>query len=445
MNERRQSNGRSPNGALADPYPIEPLARPPHGVVVAVPGSKSLTNRALILAALGSGRCLLRDALFSDDSHHLIESLRSLGFEVLTDVRNGTITVDGRAGAIPANRAELDVGLSGTAARFLTSLCALGGGSYRLDGTERMRERPMVELLRLLEHQGCRIDYHAQAGQLPFTVHGRGLTGGTLRASGARTSQMISALLIAAPFARSDTQLEITDDLVSAPFVVLTMEIMSQFGVNVLGSLQDGTLSVSAGQRYRRAQYAIEPDASSASYFLAAAAVTGGRVTVPGLHRRMLQGDVAFAEVLANMGCDITWGAEGVTVAGPPQLRGVSVDLRAISDMAPTLAAIAPFADSRTHISGIAHTRGQESDRIRALVSELGRLGVGVEETADGLVVEPGRPRGGVVASHGDHRIAMSFAVTGLAAGGIRIGDPGCVAKTFPDFFSRIAALRGGD
>lgn len=436
-----------PGGPLQDPLPIAPLPHPPQDAVVAVPGSKSITNRALVLAALGDARCTLSGALFSDDSHHLMTALRALGFHLEADPTAGTVAVTGRDGAIPAEHAELFVGLSGTAARFLTPVCALGSGSYRLDGTERMRERPMGELLRLLEAQGSTVEHHGGAEQLPFTVHGAGLSGGTLRMSGVRTSQMISAMLMTAPFARTDTAIRVTDQLVSAPFVALTASMMEQFGAVVSGSGaegggSDGELRVATGQHYRLAEYRIEPDVSSASYFFAAAAVTGGRVTVRDIQRDMLQGDLGFLDVLARMGCEVSWSASGVAVQGPEQLRGVAEDMRSISDMAPTLAAMAPFADRATEISGIGHTREQESDRIHALVSELRRLGIGAHERADGLVVEPGLPRGGTVASHGDHRIAMSFAITALAAPDICIGDPGCVAKTFPDFFSRLETLR---
>lgn len=430
-------------GPLPDPLPVAPLERPPRDVVVAVPGSKSITNRALILAALGHGRCALSGALFSDDSHHLMAALRALGFDIQADVGESTVLISGRSGDIHATSAELFVGLSGTAARFLPPLCALGSGSYRVDGTERMRERPMGELLDVLTAQGSKVEHHGGSGQLPFTVHGGGLAGGKLQMSGARTSQMISAMLMTAPFARADTTIRVTNQLVSAPFVALTASMMAQFGAAVSGSVGRDELRVSAGQSYRLPSYPVEPDVSSASYFLAAAAISGGRVTVAGIHRGMLQGDLGFLDVLARMGCDVSWSATGVTVQGPAQLRGVVEDMRAISDMAPTLAAIAPFADRATEISGIGHTRDQESDRIHALVSELQRLGVKAHERKDGLVIEPGLPRGGTVSSHGDHRIAMSFAVTALAAPEILISDPGCVDKTFPDFFKRLQTLRG--
>ena len=416
-------------------------ANGPLDAAVQVPGSKSLTNRALCLAALASGTTTLRNALFSDDTRHFGAALQTLGFDVRQDPDAATISVAGRGGAIPAAQAELFVGNSGTTARMLTALLALGDGCYTVDGVPRMRERPMDELLSALAAQGARISSASEPSRMPFTICGSGLAGGDLEISGIRSSQPISALLMVAPLARKAISVHVTGELVSKPFVGMTIRLMEQFGVSVAG--RGAHLTIAAGQRYRAQELAIEPDATNASYFFAAAAVTGGRMRVAGLTRDSLQGDLAFLEVLRRMRCKVRWRADEVTVQGPARLAGVDVDLAAISDTAPTLAAIAPFAASPVTIRGIAHTRLQETDRVHAMAAELRRLGVPVEERDDGLRIEPAAPRPATIETYDDHRMAMAFAVTGLRTPGITIADPGCTAKTFPDYFTRFAQLEG--
>ena len=408
---------------------------------VRVPGSKSLTNRAMCMAALAEGTSTLHNALFSDDTRYFGEALRALGIEVREDAEAATISVDGKGGAIPAREADLFVGNAGTAARFLTALLALGEGCYRVDGVPRMRERPIDELLSALTGQGARISSDAEPPRMPFTICGAGLAGGNLQISGMRSSQPISALLMVAPLARTSMTVHITGGLVSKPFVGMTTRLMEQFGVTAGGG--STSLYIAAGQRYHPVNMMIEPDATNASYFFAAAAVTGGRVRVTGLTRDSLQGDLAFLEVLHRMRCKVRWRGDEVTVRGPAQLAGVDVNLAPISDTAPTLAAIAPFAKAPVTIRGIAHTRLQETDRVTAMATELRRLGVPVEERDDGLRIEPATPRGATVETYDDHRMAMAFAVTGLRTPGIAIADPGCTAKTFPDYFTRFARLQG--
>ena len=412
----------------------------PLDAAVQVPGSKSLTNRALCLAALATGTSTLHNALFSDDTHHFGAALQALGFGVRQDPDAATISVDGQGGVIPAAQADLFVGNSGTTARMLTALLALGEGCYTVDGVPRMRERPMDELLAALTAQGARIASDAQPPRMPFTICGAGLAGGHVEISGMRSSQPISALLMVAPLARTATTVHITGKLVSKPFVGMTTRLMEQFGV-VAGGGQ--SVYIAAGQRYRPVDMWIEPDATNASYFFAAAAVTGGRVRVTGLTRDSLQGDLAFLEVLNRMRCKVRWRGDEVTVQGPAQLAGIDVNLAPISDTAPTLAAIAPFAKAPVTIRGIAHTRLQETDRVTAMATELRRLGVPVEERDDGLRIEPATPRAATVETYDDHRMAMAFAVTGLRAPGIVIADPGCTAKTFPYYFTRFAQLEG--
>lgn len=430
---------------------ITPLAAPPHAAVP-VPGSKSLTNRALVLAALAEGTSRLANALFSDDTAVMVESLRRLGFRVEVDPAALTMAVHGRGGVIPEGSAEMFAGGAGTAARFLTAVACLGRGRYRIDGIPRMRERPIQDLLDALGMLGASVT--ATGGRPPVTVEARGLRGGRAVVRGDVSSQFVSALLMAAPYADGDVEVVVEGRLVGAPYVEMTLAVMEAFGVEVD---RDGLrrFRVSAGQRYRGREYAVEPDASSAAYFLAAAAITGGRVAVPGLSSGSLQADAGFADVLGQMGCRVERNPDMTAVLGPGDpygagslrgagiLRGVDVDMRDMSDQTMTLAAIAPFAAGPTRIRGVAHIRHQESDRLAATAAELRRLGQEVEERGDGLAIFPRPVRPAVVQTYGDHRIAMAFAVTGLRAPGIAVADPGCVAKTFPEFFERLEGLRG--
>lgn len=420
---------------------IFPPTHLPEGTVH-VPGSKSITNRALILAALADGVSVLHQPLDSEDTQIMITALQQLGIRI--ERVAGALRVTGCGGALPATGAELFLGNSGTSMRFLTALCALGHGHYRLDGVERMRQRPQADLLDALQQLG--IDATAEAGNgcPPLRVTGHGhLPGGTVRLRAEASSQFLSALLMIAPCAREDLTIEVIGPL--RPFYVdITLRMMAQWGVRV-ERREPQRFLVRAGQRYQPQDCAIEPDASSASYFFAAAALTGGRVTVPGLGPNALQGDVRFAtEVLADMGCAVTADTHGITVTGRPDtfLRGITRDMSAISDTSLTLAAIAPFANTPTTVRNIAHTRLQECDRIRAACTELTRLGVRVDEFPDGFTIYPtARIVPTVVETYRDHRVAMSFALIGLRVPGIAIRDPGCVAKTFPEFWHYLAQI----
>ncbi len=434
--------------------PITPLTHVPEATVP-IPGSKSLTNRALILAALADGTSTLEGALFSEDTDVMAESLRRLGIGVEAEAEKETFVVQGQGGAVPVRGAELFVANSGTSVRFLTALAALGTGRYRLDGVERMQQRPQQDLLDALADLGVAARSERGTGCPPLVVEAEGgLRGGTARVGAEASSQFLTALLMVAPYAQKDVTLEIVGAL--RPFYVdITRRMMAQWGVQTTlqpgGELQASQTvpmryHIAAGQRYAAQEsYRIEPDASSASYFFAAAAITGGRVTVSGLTADALQGDVRFAlEVLAEMGCMVSSDAGGITVAGPPpgQLRGIERDMSAISDTSLTLAAIAPFANSPTTIHNIAHSRLQECDRISAACTELARLGVEVEERPDGFTVYPAEAlRPAEIETYGDHRVAMSFALVGLRTPGIVICNPACVAKTFPDYWQRLERL----
>lgn len=448
---------------------IKPVSRP-LSASVRVPGSKSLTNRALMVAALAEGKTRLTNALFSDDSLYFAESLRRLGFAVDLEpdaVQAGpdghplplpSMTVTGAKGRIPVDQAELYVGDAGTAARFLTALLTLGQGTYRLDGDARMRQRPMQDLLVALEGLGAQIvpaELEQQTGQarageahLPISIRGRGLHGGQAVIAGDASSQFLSALLLAAPYASQPVELKVEHGLSSRPFVEMTLAVMADFGVTVERD-GCGCFSVSPQTYHGPGTYGIEPDASAASYFFAAPAVCGGTVLVEGITHRSVQGDLAFLDVLAQMGCTVVDQPGGISVTGPEggstqgTLRGVSVDMRDFSDTAQTLAALAPFASTATTIRGIASARRKESDRVAALCTELTRLGVRVEEYPDGLTIYPCQEfHPEELHTYNDHRMAMAFSILGLKVPGISIQDPDCVSKTFPDFFKVLARLQ---
>lgn len=454
-----------------DQLEIIPLAHPLNAVVD-VPGSKSITNRALILAALATGTSRLRGALEADDTRVMIESLQSLGISATRETlylkpvpfgapnvenriretgynsgqtETSTILVMGQGGRIPRSQADLFVGNSGTSIRFLTALCALGRGTYTLDGVARMRERPQADLLDALQTLGVNATSVENTGCPPLRVESEhGLQGGTVRLRAEASSQFLTALLMTAPYAVGDVRLEVLGTY-RPLYVDITRRMMAQWGAQV--NVEQNRFHIQHGQQYTAQEaYDIEPDASSASYFFAAAAVMGGKVTVRGLKADALQGDVLFAtEVLAEMGCQVLEEAEGLTVIGSPdgKLRGVDRDMSLISDTALTLAAIAPFADSPTTIRNIAHTRLQECDRIGAVCAELRRLGVQVNERPDGYTIHPARTiQPATVQTYHDHRVAMSFALMGLRIPGIVIDNPACVAKTFPGYWQALERLR---
>jgi 3-phosphoshikimate 1-carboxyvinyltransferase len=416
---------------------IKPLGKPVEATV-RVPGSKSVTNRALLVAALADGASTINNPLFADDSYYLMHALVRLGFDVHADASAREVTLTGQSGIIPRGGVGVFVGNAGTVGRFLPPALALGGGPYVVDGSPRMRERPVADLVDAMRSVGAGVGYVEREGRFPLRVEGGGLRGGEVRVRGKSSSQFVSGLLMAAPYAREPIVLE-AEGRAEWPYVGITVEVMRAFGVEVaVGGARYGVEPAVYGAR----GYAVEPDASAASYFMAAAAVTGGRVRVPGLGVGSAQGDLRFADVLGEMGCEVEVGEESVEVRGDGRLRGVEVDMNAFSDTMITLSAIAPFASTPTVIKNVEHTRYQETDRVSAVVRELRRLGISVEERRDGLRITPGTVRPAVVETYGDHRMAMAFAVTGLVAPGVRIRDPGCVTKTFPDYFERLDALR---
>jgi 3-phosphoshikimate 1-carboxyvinyltransferase len=419
--------------------PIEPITRP-FDAVVELPGSKSYSNRALLVAALARGRSEITRALFSDDTRYMQRALEALGVRVRADQAAQSVVVDGVDGRFPVSRATLEIGNAGTAARFLTAAVALGRGTFVIDGSPAMRKRPIQPLLDGLRALGVDAESREGTGCPPVVVRAQGIAGGRARVRGDVSSQYLSAILMAAPYAARDVEIEIEGDLVSAPYVTMTMSTMHEFGVQA-ECLGDRRFRVASGQHYAGRRYAVEPDASGASYFFAAAAVTGSRVIVPRLGRRSAQGDLGLLDVLARMGCEVAIEADAITVQGPARLRAVEADFTRMGDVATTLMAIAPFADGPVTVRGIAQTHYEESDRPVAAATELRRMGLQVESTWDSVTIHPGSPQPCEVQTYDDHRIAMSFAVTGLRAPGIAIANPDCVSKTFPEFFEVLASL----
>ncbi|HHT9137348.1 MAG TPA: 3-phosphoshikimate 1-carboxyvinyltransferase [Candidatus Wunengus sp. YC60] len=410
--------------------------------VVNVPGSKSYTNRALITAALADGESTITNALFSDDTKYMASSLNTLGIPVKEDRSNNRFVVDGKGGSIPAKQANLFIGNAGTAMRFLTAMLTLGRGIYEVDGIERMRQRPIQDLLDGLTQLGADIQSKSNNGCPPVIIRGKGLSGGSAVVKGDLSSQYFSALLMTAPYAEKDVTIEVKGDLVSKRYVDMTIALMCQFGVNVENNGYR-TFFVKAGQRYKAVRYEVEGDASAASYFFAAAAITGGKVRVMGIGNDSLQGDVHFVDVLKSMGCKVTKNINWIEVQGN-SLHGVDVDMGDMPDVVQTLAAVAVFARGKTRVRNVKNMRIKETDRIAAVVNELRRMGISAVEYEDGLEIEPSTPKPAKIETYDDHRMAMSFALIGLRENGITIKHPECVSKTFPDYFQRLEALRGG-
>ena len=439
---------------------VVPLAQP-LDAVVRVPGSKSITNRALVCAALAGGTSVLDGALFADDTAAMLDGLDRLGIAVVADPGAAQVTVTGCAGELPlvgGTGVTLDARLSGTTSRFLLPVLALSLASspVRLDGAPPLRARPMADGIAAVRALGATVVEEGEPGHLPVVVHGPVAADRqpVLEVAGGASSQFLSGLLLAAPALPTGLTLAVAGALVSRPYVDMTVAVMRSFGAEIAGDDGDGggdddlTWQVVGAGYHAVPRYAVEPDASAASYFFAAAAICGGRVTVEGLGSSGVQGDLGFVDVLEQMGCQVEQTATSTTVVGPDPgsggLAGVDVDMRELSDTAPTLAAVAVFARTPTRLRGIGFIRRKESDRIGDVVRELRRCGITADEEPDGLVVHPGAPRPARIATYDDHRLAMSFALLGLRARGIAIADPDVVAKTFPGYWDALDALRTG-
>jgi 3-phosphoshikimate 1-carboxyvinyltransferase len=425
--------------ARPDPFPIGVLDTAPD-VVVQLPGSKSITNRALVCAALARGTSVLSNALHADDTEAMVDGLRALGAGIEADWPGRRLVVTGTAGTPVADLALVDARLSGTTGRFLLAVAGLGEGLRRVDAANRMRERPMGDVLDALRSLGAREQDVGAPGHLPVEEEGGSLEGGAVAVRGDVSSQFLTALRLAGPAMPAGHVLRLVGDLVSQPYVALTESVMAHFGVRV--ERPDEHTWAVAAQSYAPHDLEIEPDASAASYVFAAAALLGGRVKVEGLGTEAQQGDVAFVDVLEQMGARVERAPTSITVAGSGSLRGVEVDMAQISDTAQTLAVVAAFAEGPTRVTGIGFIRGKETDRISAVVTELRRLGVDAIEEPDGFTVRPQPVVPATIQTYDDHRMAMSFALAGLRVPGIEVADPGCVAKTFPGYWDLLDELR---
>lgn len=409
---------------------------------VTVPGSKSMTNRALLMAALAKGKVVLEGVLFSDDSRHFLSSLQSLGFEVAIDEAEKKVSVVGCGGDIPLKEATINVGSAGTAARFLTAMLGFSDGIYIIDASEQMKKRPMKPLFDLLTKMGAEISYLENEGFLPVKIKGIAAQNQvSVDLDISKSTQFLSAMLLVSPMLKHGLQIHITSEKTDGSYIRITRKMMKTFGVDVEFDGRD--YRVLAGASYERDNYVIEPDMSAACYFYGAAAITGGKAVVRNVHMDNTQGDLKFLSVLEKMGCKVEEGAEGICVTGPVKgtLSGIDINMNDFSDQTMTLAAMAPFATSPIHIEGIGHIRLQESDRIHGIVTELTKLGIRCEEEEAAITIYPGQPKSGEVETYEDHRMAMAFSLIGLRIDGIVIKDPMCCKKTFEEYFEVLTEL----
>ena len=419
-------------------YRVAPVPHP-LDAVVPVPGSKSIANRALVCAALADGVSTFANLPDGDDTVAMLECLGRLGVDVTVDETMQTTTLVGTGGQLRPGPLDLPTRLAGTTSRFVTALAALGEGPYVIDGDAPLRSRPMAPLHDALSALGATVRA-AKSGHLPVTVSGPARGAGRLEVRGDISSQFLTALMLIGPYVPGGLRVAITTPLVSRPYVQITKSVMADFGHDAV-SIGEGTIEVGAGA-YRARDYAIEPDASSASYPLTAAAICGGRVEIPGLTKWALQGDAVFCDVLAAMGCVATRDTKSTIVKSGDRLEGVDIDMVEMSDLVPTLAAAAVFAKSPTRIRGVGFIRAKESDRLGDLCAELRRLGANAEETDDGLMVEPSTLHGSRLQTHHDHRLAMAFGLVGLRVADVEIDDPDVVSKSWPGYWAMLGGLR---
>jgi len=410
---------------------------------ITLPGSKSLSNRVLLLAMLSEGETFIENLLDSDDVRRMIDALAKLKISFEEDRPGKKIRIQGKGGRIPVNKAELFLGNAGTAIRPLTAALTLGHGRFVLDGIERMRERPIQDLLDGLNQLGAQVRSINNSGCPPVEIIANGLPGGVTKLSGAISSQYLSAILLTSPYAQTPVEIRIKDHLVSIPYVEMTIRLMNRFGVNVDVSEDFKIFHINAPQSYKSPKtYFVEGDASSASYFLAGAAITGGTVTVIGCGTDSLQGDAQFAKIMEMMGSEVQWEANQITVRGSGNLKGIDVDMNEMPDAAMTLAVAALFAKGTTAIRNIYNWRLKETERLKAVSSELKKLGATVEEGEDYIIIEPPEKLlSAEIATYDDHRMAMAFSLAACGEVPITILDPSCVSKTFPDYFDQLSKL----
>ena len=423
---------------MVDVYRVAPLGAPINAVVE-VPGSKSIANRALVCAALAEGESVLTGVPDGDDTEAMVACLRLMGLDLDRD--GSTVVVGGGVSRFRKGPLTLPTRLAGTTSRFLTAVAALGPGPYTIDGDAPLRRRPMAPLHEALTRLGVSVSSLEQAGHLPVLVQGPfDVTADEVELRGDVSSQYLTALMLVAPYLPNGLRVVLTTPLVSRPYVRITAAVMAAFGVPGV-QMGDRIITVPAG-RYTPCSYEVEPDASSAGYPLAVAAICGGTVRVPGLTRHSVQGDAAFCHVLARMGCEVVQDDTGTRVSRHGPLHGIEIDMVDLSDLVPTLAAVGVFASGVTDIHGVGFIRNKESDRLGDLCAELRTAGIDATDNRDGIVVRESRPHSATLRTHHDHRLAMSFALVGLAASGIAIENPDVVSKSWPDFWMMIEGLR---
>lgn len=419
-------------------YFVPKIDTPLEGVVT-VPGSKSMTNRALLLATLSEEESVLRGVLFSDDSRHFLACLQSLGFLLEIDENEKVVKIKGTGGRIPYKTGTIDVGSAGTAARFLTAMLALSDGEYTVMCSEQMEKRPMAELFNVLTEMGARFEYLKNEGHLPAKVIGNGGVCKDITMDISRSTQFLSAMLMVTPVTKSGIRIRITSEKKTGAYIKITMDMLREFGINV--TFDGEEYFVDGNQKAVIGDYYIEPDVSAACYFYAMAAVTGGKITVRNVFESSVQGDMKFLNVLAEMGCEVTETKDGITVSRTGGLKGIDVNMNNFSDQALTLAAIAPFADGDTVIRNIGHIRGQECDRMAAIINELTKCGVACHISGDDIFISSGAAHGAEIETYDDHRVAMAFTVTGLVTGGMVIDNPMCCRKTFENYYEVLEKL----
>ncbi len=444
-------------------YIVDKCDMPVNGVVT-VPGSKSMTNRALLLAALSKGKSHLKGVLFSDDSRHFLECLICLGFEICINEENKTVDIQGCGGLIPKKNGIINVGSAGTAARFLTAMLALSDGIYTINCSGQMKKRPMAELFRVLSGMGAAFEYLEQEGYLPVRVTGMGyrhsnkwketsnisdyavdnrvsLLGKEINMDISKSTQYLSALLMMAPVIRGGLKIHITSEKKDGSYIRITRRMLEQFGVK---SEFDGTAYyVEGNQNISIGDYYVEPDVSAACYFYGIAAITGGSIIVQNVNFSSMQGDMKFITLLEKMGCTVEETQKGICVTGPAggRYQGIDVDMNDFSDQALTLAALAAFAESDTRIRNIGHIRGQECNRMAAIVNELRKCGLDCSEKGNDIIISSGVPHGAIIDTYEDHRVAMAFTLLGLKVEGIMIDNPECCRKTFENYYDVLEQL----
>ena len=402
---------------------------------IEAPPSKSYTQRALIVSALAKGKSVIKNPLFSDDTNYMIAALKQFGIKI--EKKGSNLIVQGRNGIINQSKNKIFVGNSGTVMRFITTFASLSQGESIITGDKRIQQRPIQDLLDGLQQLGVKSE--SNNGFPPVKVYGGNFNGGNIKLKGNISSQYLSSILMCAPYAKKNVEIIIAGDLASKPYADITLDIMKSFGVSVKNR-EHKKFIIKNSQKYKPKIYKVEGDASSASYFFAAAAITKGRVRVNNINPNSKQGDIKFADLLKKMGCSIKKGRDFIEVKGN-RLKSIDADMSRMPDIVPTLAVTSVFAGSTTIIRNASNLRFKETDRLRALAIELRKIGANIEETHDGLKIKRRRLKKAIIETYNDHRMAMSFAVAGLIINGIRIKNPACVNKSFPDFWERFNKL----